>query len=170
MCSQLGRCGYALLNCLNFTGHQGAKGYWERFKILYLRQEDAHSTACLNMWPHLDKRIHTLPWWWLGKALLWNKFQHISGPVPCSLGLLLFMTSSLCYACKSFIELPVPRMQKTHVVLMRHLGLILHWLCKSPRPSQVVLSVPRPLVLHGKACHQVVKHLWKGAGVSTPFL
>ena len=61
-------------------------------------------------------------------------------------------------------------MQKTHVVLLGHLGLILHWLCKSPRPSQVVLSVPRPLVLHGKACHQVVKHLWKGAGVSTPFL
>lgn len=153
-----------------FTGHQGAKGCWERFKIPYSRQEDAHSTACLNMWSPLDTRTHTLPQWWLGKALLWNKFQLISGPVPCSLGLLLFMTSSLCYACKIFIELPVPRMQKTHVVLMHHLGLILHSLCKSSRPSQVVLSVPRPVVLHGKAYHQVVKHLWKWAGVSTPFL
>ena len=118
-------------------------------------QETAHSIACLDMWPLLDTRTHTLPQWWLGKALLWNKFQLISGPVPCSPGPLLFMTSSLCYACKIFIELPLPRMQKAYVVLVRHPGLI-HWLCKSPGPSQVVLSVPRSLVVPGKACRQAV--------------
>lgn len=49
---------------------------------------------------------HTPSQWWLGKALPWNKFQLVSGFVACSSKPLLFMTSSMCYARKCFIELP----------------------------------------------------------------
>lgn len=87
-------------------------------------------------WPHLDMRACRLSQWWLGKVLPWDKFQLISGFVAGSSGPLLFYDIFPVLCLQIFYRAFMPGMQEAYVAL-----ILPHRLCKSSRPSQVVLNV-----------------------------